>query len=154
MVWGGDGHDHWHIRRVATYRLFALDEDGQVVPGDKGRSDAKIGFCFFDFERHLDRGPMAALYNRHSCGKRQDEAVDMGLSPGWNDTYDFALPGQSIDIEGLPDGPYRLRGEADDEGQFREVSRANNVTWVDLELETTPEGLRTALVTDVGPHPR
>ena len=37
MVWGGDGHNHWHIKRVATYRLFALGADGKVVPGDKGR---------------------------------------------------------------------------------------------------------------------
>ena len=97
---------------------------------------------------------MEALYSRLSCGKQQDAGVDMGLSPGWNDTYDFTLPGQSIDIEGLPDGTYRLLGEADDEALFREVTRDNNITWVDLELATTPDGLRTALVTDVGPEPR
>lgn len=154
MVWGGDGHNHWHIKRVATYRLFELDADGKVVGSDKGRSDTKIGFCFFDYEKQLERGPMEALYSRLSCGKQQDAGVDMGLSPGWNDTYDFTLPGQSIDIEGLPDGTYRLRGEADDEGLFREVTRDNNITWVDLELATTPDGLRTALVTDVGPEPR
>ena len=25
VVWGGDGHEHWHIRRVAIHRLLPLE---------------------------------------------------------------------------------------------------------------------------------
>jgi hypothetical protein len=154
LVWGGDGHDHWHVRRVATYRLLRLDDQGEVVPGDEGRVDSKIGFCFFDFGRELDRGPASAVHSRESCGEEDDDEISMGLSPGWGDTYEWALPGQSIDIDGVPDGTYRLQGEADADGLFREVTRDNNVTWVDLELATDGEGRRTALVVEVGPEPR
>lgn len=154
MVWGGDGHNHWHIGRVATYRLLRLDEDGRVAEGDRGRVDTKIGFCFFDFHRELDRGPEERVHNRHSCGKIGDREVRMGLSPGWGDTYEWILPGQSIDIEGLPDGAYRLRAEADETGMFHEITRENNVTWVDLDLFMGEDGTRRAVVTDVGPEPR
>ena len=27
-VWGGDGHEHWHVKRYVTYHLYALDADG------------------------------------------------------------------------------------------------------------------------------
>jgi hypothetical protein len=77
----------------------------------------------------------------------------MGLSPGWGDVYDFTLPGQSVDISELPDGRYRLWAEADPQGWFREVTRENNVTWVDLELSTGADGVRTAMVVSTGAQP-
>jgi hypothetical protein len=153
VVWGGDGHDHWHVRRVVTYRLVAIDDSGEPEP-DSGLTDAKVGFCIFDFGRELeDKGPEEAVFDRDGC--RPEDAVNlmMGLSPGWGDTYEWNLPGQNIDITDLPDGPYRLWAEADENGHFIELTTDNNQTWVDLELSTTDAGVRTAVVTDVGPTP-
>ena len=76
----------------------------------------------------------------------------MGLSPGWNDTYLQSLPGQSIDITSVPDGKYRLFTQIDEQGHFKEATRGNNLTWIDLELETTPQG-RIAIRTATGPRP-
>lgn len=154
LVWGGDGHEHWHVPRVATNRLVRLDGKGRPVPG-KSWIDSKVGFCFFDYSRQLaTKGPDDAVHSRHSCGHEDDEVVGMGLSPGWGDTYKWILPGQSIDITDIPDGTYRLWADADERGSFREVTRKNNRTWADFELTTQQDGLRYAQITKVGPRPR
>ena len=152
LAWGGDGHDHWHVVRVASVWLTELGKDGQPLERDKSRVDTKIGFCFYDHTHQLDRGPEADVYSSKSCGGEDDTLLGMGLSPGWNDTYARNLPGQSVDLTGLPDGKYRMWAEVDEAGWFREASRQNNVTWADFELSTTA-GIRSALVTEVGPEP-
>ena len=76
----------------------------------------------------------------------------MGLSPGWNDTYLESLPGQSIDITAVPDGKYRLFTQIDELKLFRESTRANNLTWIDLDVQTTSQG-RIAIRTATGPRP-
>lgn len=155
MDWGGDGHDHWHISRVAAYLLVPLDDAGVPAPDATGRVDAKIGFCFFDSGRALERvGPAVAQFVHESCGEESDRQVRMGLSPGWQDEYAFVLPGQSIDIDGLADGTYRLWAEADPRGWFVETTTENNRTWVDLRLETIEGGSRVAVVIAVGPEPQ
>jgi Lysyl oxidase len=155
IVWGGDGHNHWHVKRVATYRIEPVDEAGNPVAGAEGRSDTKIGFCFFDSHKKLDGGPNKAHYHRQSCGKAEtDTQISMGLSPSWGDVYDISLPGQSVDITDLPDGRYRIWAEADPQGWFQEVTRDNNVTWADLELTTrASDGLRIAVIVGTGPTP-
>ncbi len=154
MGWGGDGHHHWHVLRVANYRLVRLDEEGREVEGAEGHIDAKVGFCFFDSDKELDLfGPDEAVFSHETCGDEDDTEFRMGLSPGWGDTYDWSLPGQSFDISDLPDGPYRLWAVADEQGWFQEASRENNTTWVILELLTLEEGVRGAQVIEVGPEP-
>jgi hypothetical protein len=71
-------------------------------------------------------------------------------------TFNNVLFGSGYTVEetDLPDGTYRLWAEADERGWFREVTRDNNRTWADFKLSTTPNGLRYALVTKVGPRPR
>ena len=153
MEWGGDGHDHWHVSRVASYRLEPVDDPGRTAPGPDGREDTKIGFCFFDSDRQLDRGPDEARFSHETCGHEDSESFEMGLTPGWGDTYHFSLPGQSIDVSDLEDGTYRLWARADEKAWFREATRDNNLTWVDFELSTQEDDLRTAHVFDVGPAP-
>jgi hypothetical protein len=152
LVWGGDGHEHWHVVRVASVWLVRLDENGKPVDNSKNLIDTKVGFCFYDHTHELDRGPEEPVYTAHTCGDEDDTELGMGLSSGWNDTYLMSLPGQSIDVTGLPDGMYRLWTEVDEKGAFREVTRDNNRTWIDLEFTMTPDGLR-AIVRDTGPSP-
>lgn len=153
VIWGGDGHEHWHIERVATYEMVPTGDDGQPSPGAAELTDAKVGFCFFDSHHTLDRGPEKHQFDSHGCGHEDDDELSMGLSPGWADIYSFELPGQEIEISDLPDGRYRLFAEADARFWFEEAERADNRTWADIELGTTSNGLRTALVVEVGPQP-
>jgi Lysyl oxidase len=151
LVWGGDGHNHWHVRRIAINRLLPLGKDGEPVRGSKGWPDAKIGFCYYDGLRQLDDAPQEAVYSRFSCGEHDDTAVGMGLSWGWGDLYPFALPGQDVDVTDVPDGRYRLRVTVDERRWFREARRDNNVTWTDLTLATTASGTRIVRDIQQGP---
>jgi hypothetical protein len=151
-VWAGDGHEHWHVKRYVVYHLTALDDRGRPT-GDQ-RTDHKVGFCIYDFEKgDVDFGPEEPVYGRAGCGKEDSTRLVMGLSPGWADYYKWSLPGQSIEIDGLPDGAYRIFAVADEARVFREETVKNNRTWVDFELSTDSDGLRLALVGEVGPSP-
>jgi hypothetical protein len=58
-----------------------------------------------------------------------------GLSVGWVDVYDHYLPGQSIDISGLPDGTYALMSTADPYNLIQESDETNNAAVVYLQIE-------------------
>jgi hypothetical protein len=152
IVWGGDGHEHWHIERVALVRLVPLSKDGRVEQGAKPLVDTKVGFCFYDHTQELPTGLAEARYSAKSCGKEDTTVVGMGLSPGWNDTYRMGLPGQAIDVTNLPEGTYRLYTDIDPQGWFQEASTRNNRTWIDLELSRTANGLAAPTV-GRGPAP-
>ena len=141
VVWGGDGHDHWHIVRVASVWLVPLDARRST----RGRLE----------EVHRPEGGLLLLrpHARTRPWPREggvlgallrqggfDSEFGMGLSPGWNDTYLQSLPGQDIDVTGLPDGKYRLWTEIDEQASFPggDTGRTT-VTWIDLD---TPHDAR------------
>jgi hypothetical protein len=130
MVFGGDGHNHWHVRDLEASELIRLDNGSKVGTG------AKRGFCFFDNTRYrltLPGAPQSPVYT--GCGTSTSLLVNMGLSIGWGDAYYWSLPDQYIDITGLTAGRYRLRVTADAQNRFLETSNSNNATWVDLQLK-------------------
>jgi hypothetical protein len=152
VVWGGDGHHHWHIKRIAVVTLVPFGANGKPNLQPKPKVDAKIGFCFYDYAR-LFGGPAKAVYSRRSCGhdEQHDTAIGMGLSPGWIDDYAWVLVGQSIDVTGVPNGKYRLYARVDQHHWFREATRTNDVSWADIRLGTKANGQRTVVVVNPGP---
>ena len=76
----------------------------------------------------------------------------MGMSVGWSDPYFWQLEDQSVDITGLADGGYRLTAVADPDGWLSEVDETNNETWVELQIGTQADGLRTVEVTASAPE--
>ena len=148
MVWGGHGHDHWHVQIGATYRLLSLP-DLKVV-----RVLEKVGYCFFDqtrFDLDIPSAPAAGVFPKNGCNGKSTLALDMGLSPGWQDPYTWVLPDQRLDITGLSDGRYRLVATADPNNWFREADERNNSTWIEIELRTSVSPPRVK-VARVGPH--
>ncbi|MBA2625660.1 MAG: hypothetical protein H0U89_08660 [Acidimicrobiia bacterium] len=126
---GGDGHNHWHVRDLETYELERLDNGSRVGTG------VKHGFCFYDnvgYRTSLPGSPAGPVYT--NCGNSSDLQVLMGLSVGWGDRYRAGLVDQYIDITGLGSGQYRLTATADQSGWFWESREDNNATWVDLRL--------------------
>ena len=100
----------------------------------------KQGFCFFDqkpYRLSLPGASKARRIEKTTCNGRHRLAVDMGLSVGWNDPYQWTLPDQALPIIGLGDGIYRLTATADPDGWFRESNERNNSTWVDVKLTTS-----------------
>jgi len=131
VVWGGHGHDHWHVHMGASYWLT---RPGSTVPL---RRYDKVGFCFFD-QRPLVRQPSTAprrsQFPKTACNGQSSLEFTMGLSPGWGDPYPWILPDQRLLLTGLKDGVYRLWATADPSGWFREANETNNATWVDIRL--------------------
>jgi hypothetical protein len=124
MYFGGDGHNHWHVRDLETFELEHLRKSSNVGTG------AKHGFCFSDNYRYgSDQDP-----HYTGCGQAGDLQVAMGLSVGWGDLYRYSLPDQYIDITGLGRGRYRLTGTADAENWFQESDESNNSTWVKIRI--------------------
>jgi hypothetical protein len=131
VVWGGHGHDHWHVHMGASYALTRPDSTEPLRLYDK------VGFCFFDQRRLVTQPPTAPSSPRFpKTGCNFEDALEftMGLSPGWGDPYSWTLPDQRLSVGGLEDGVYRLRATADPGGWFRESDETNNDTWVDLRL--------------------
>lgn len=133
LVFGGDGHMHWHVKNLMTTELIRLDN------GSKVGTVAKLGFCFWDnldYRRTLPGFPKSPVYDSSGCGGASSTEVAMGLSVGWGDRYSYFLPDQYIDITNLTPGRYRLNVVADANGLFLESSEANNGTWVDLQIKS------------------
>jgi hypothetical protein len=110
-------HDHWHFEEFARYRLVK-PATGRIVA-----SSEKVSFCVRDsirFGPSMPGSPFPAHYG--NC--TQDSVT--GLSIGWADYYGSTLPGQELDVRGLPDGRYCLRNEADPGDRLRESDDGNN----------------------------
>ena len=131
LVYGGDGHSHWHVKDLERYRLVPTG-------GGTERTGNKAGFCFFDnyqYKLSLPGAPQTVQYPRTVCGTQTSLTLRHGLSVGWGDNYSWSLPDQYIDTTGLPDGTYRLWATADQANNFLESNESNNSTWADLRID-------------------
>jgi hypothetical protein len=123
LVYAGDGHDHWHVRKMMAYHLFST----RVT-----RGDSKVGFCFFDTTLRypsLARSPGSAYYRESWCGTRRSTTSRTGISVGWADRYTWKLAYQWIDITGLPGGDYTLRAIVDPYDWFLETNDGDNCAY-------------------------
>jgi hypothetical protein len=130
MVYGGDGHNHWHVQDLESTVIDRKDGN----PGTYGVG-AKRGFCFWDTVAHaaLPGAPRNPVYT--SCGTLSSLDLTLGLSIGWADVYRWDLPDQYVDITGLGPGRYRLTVTADNSNRFVESDETNNTTWVELQIK-------------------
>lgn len=132
-VFGGDGHNHWHIIGLENSELIRLDNGAKVGSG------VKLGYCFLDNVKYRLTLPGAPTSPRYgtclTAGTQTWLDVTLGLSVGWGDEYRWSLPDQYVDITGLTAGRYRLHVTADTQGLFVESDETNNGTWVDLQIK-------------------
>ena len=143
MIWGGDRHDHWHVRAVEAHRLERVDT-GEVVA-----EVVKQGFCFFDVD--VVKPPMAgapekARWLETACDGRFSTSLTVGLSVGWADIYPPDMVEQHMELTGIPDGRYRIREIADPFNWFDELDETNNETWVEVDISTVGGFARVTLV--------
>jgi hypothetical protein len=131
MYFSGDGHNHWHVRDLEHFELIPLDN------GNRPRTGAKHGFCFYDNYRYGSSKPTVYTRASGACGTSSSLQTFMGLSVGWGDRYRYTLPDQYIDISGLTSGQYRLWATADANDWFVESDDSNNFAWVDIKISRT-----------------
>ncbi len=118
-------HDHWHLDAFAQYAL-AEEPSGAVVA-----RASKVSFCLLDTVRSFPTrpgSPPAGYYGGCTVKSAQ------GISVGWSDVYDSTLPGQSLNVSGLPEGAYCLGVTADPRNRLTEAREENNVRWRRLRL--------------------
>lgn len=123
-------HDHWHVLDFAAYELRREPRPGH--PGSGGKLVAgsrKVGFCVVDTLRPFPgpQSPSTPAYPIDPGGAGCDSGSTQGLSVGWADVYAFALPGQQLDVTGLPRGRYCLISQADPTDLLAERDESNNV---------------------------
>lgn len=127
FVWHEE-HNHFHLEDFAAYTLQPVD-----APGASERTGTKMSFCLMDTDRidhKLDGAPKRPQYT--SCSD-----TIQGISVGWGDKYGYQLPGQSIDITGLPDGTYNLTIDVDPKDQLLEMDESNNAETIQILIEGT-----------------
>ena len=65
---------------------------------------------------------------------RNARSLRTGISVGWADIYDTSVPGQYIDVTGLPPGQYTLEIEVNPERTLVESNYSNNIVTVPVQL--------------------
>lgn len=124
-------HHHWHVLDVADYRL--LDGNGTVVA-----TTPKVSYFLEDttpIDRSIPGAPRVKVYRFHGRDRsRGTLKLRTGISVGWADVYDASVPGQYIDVTGLPSGDYTLQVEVNPTGVLMENDTSNNVVSVPVRL--------------------
>ncbi|MDH3227884.1 MAG: lysyl oxidase family protein [Thermoleophilia bacterium] len=138
---GNDDHDHFHYLRISRYSLWNLAKTAQVAPAEK------VGFCLFDSENaagfsNPPIGDNGAGYSGGGdlCRRGQPGAttLQMGVSPGWRDVYDWTVDHQWVDISETAPGQYYVAAEADPEDRVLESNESNNGIAFTPEPVTVP----------------
>jgi hypothetical protein len=118
---------------AATTR--ASRDASRTTPGTSGvgptlRSGRKASYCLLDSAAYDLSIPGASAAARYlTCN-----TLLQGISVGWMDTYGKNLPGQDIDITGLPDGDYWLETEIDPDNVLLEKDETNNTARVRITI--------------------
>jgi len=124
-------HKHWHFADFAAYELHKVANDGSI-DDEIVASSEKVSFCLLDDEE-IDLGLEGAPQDSEYGQCKQD--TNQGISPGWGDSYESFLPGQNIDITGVPDGDYFLVYRTDPANLIEESDEDNNTSNVKLTLK-------------------
>ncbi|MBW3665771.1 MAG: hypothetical protein KY469_22005 [Actinobacteria bacterium] len=126
-------HAHFHYRNFAVSRLWASDEEGRRLGDEPVRPGRKNGFCVIDIENiWFGRyGDAARSYYFPQCSGPTETGesgpvLRQGMSVGWGDVYNWFLPGQYIEVSGVPDGYYLLETIADADQLVLETDEDNN----------------------------
>jgi hypothetical protein len=126
-----EAHNHWHFQDFSQFRLDDV-ATGELVAGPS----RKIGFCILDGERRypgLPGSPTSGVYpentpfgNGCGFGDREGGPGAMGLSVGWADIYSYSLPGQRLEISGVPAGTYCFVSITNPPGGKSEIIESNH----------------------------
>ena len=135
MFWGGDGHNHFHVKGLTLAKIQTPDGDTTL------KTIKKIGFCFLDSYRYGSTAGTTFDPDHYVCQPAPNGRVPMGISVRWADIYRQTIAHQWIDITGLPNGEYKIKVIADPPwetgGQFRESNESNNRGWTNIRITGT-----------------
>jgi len=153
-------HGHYHYENFAKSSLWATDSKGRRTGAAPLSTGRKVSFCFED--ESIDdslwgkRGVSARTYRAPDCLVTQTSDANFdyliqGLSPGWVDLYQWYLPGQYLEVSGVPNGVYILETRIDPDGEIIESEERNNCGSVRVRLSRMGTPQRKAELLGPGP---
>ena len=124
-----EDHHHWHMVNFARFEVRIGSPTGPVLT-----AAPKVGLCVIDWYKLEDNSktPERAYWD---C-----EFSYQGISVGWVDQYNQAIPGQELDLTGAPVGRYYLVSVANPAGIFIETDTSNNLAWIGFDLVRDSQG--------------
>jgi len=128
-------HNHAHFNEYANYILEPAIDNPQNT-----RQGEKTSFCIMDtsnINTQLSGASPSAVFGW--C-PTQESGFSQGISVGWGDTYGSHLPGQSLVIDDLPEGTYRLRHIFDPKNLIAETREDDNESCKLIEIIDSPNG--------------
>jgi hypothetical protein len=138
------GHEHWHFKDFASYRLLDSTRTKALVSG-------KEAFCLAPTDPIDTTLPGANLKPATTdlstaCGGKGALSIREILDAGHGDTYYQGLPGQSFDITNVPNGTYYIQVLANPDKKLVERTHGNNSSVRKVFIGGTPGGKRTIKV--------
>jgi hypothetical protein len=145
-------HQHYHYDNFVQSNLWTADSHGRRTGTGPIRTGRKVSFCMED--EILDdpmwgkAGVRPRFYIAPDCldfvasaETPQFNYLIQGVTPGWDDIYEWYLPGQYIDVAGVPSGDYVLETIADPDNKLLEPDETNNCGSVLVRLSNmgTPD---------------
>ena len=117
---------------LTSFTLNQVNPDGSLGP--VVATSPKTDYCITGdtYVGGVPNTPNSTFIPQSNC---TDPTQPLGWSVGWGDQYDQTDNGQPIDLTGIPDGTYILRGTVDPEHVLTESNPDNNV--VDTKLQIT-----------------
>ncbi len=141
------GHEHWHFTDFARYSL--LDAKQRTAVRSQKEAFCLVPTDAVDLTRRGANWKPGSTGLYSACGNRDSLALRENLDAGWGDTYTQFRPGQSFDIESVPNGTYYIEVLANPDRRLVETSTANNRSLRKIVLGGT-KGKRTVTIPPVG----
>lgn len=119
---------------LTSFTLHQVNSDGSI--GSVIATSPKSDYCITAdaFVGGVPNAPSTSFIPQSNC---TNATLPLGWSVGWGDQYDQTDNGQPIDLTGVPDGTYILRGIVDPEHVLTESNPDNNVTDTKLQITGT-----------------
>lgn len=116
---------------LASFTLNQVNSDASLGP--VVATSPKTDYCMTGDTRltGVANTPNQTFISQGNC---TDPTQRLGWSVGWGDEYDQTDSGQPIDLTGVPDGTYILRGVVDPLHVLTESDTTNDVTDTTLQI--------------------
>lgn len=122
--------DHYTFP-LTKFTLNTVNADGSI--GSVVTTSPKTDYCI-NGDTYVGGVPNTPGTSSPPQSNCNDPTKPLGWSVGWGDQYDQTDPGQPIDLTGVPNGTYILRGVADPEHVFTESDNTDNATDTEIQI--------------------
>jgi len=136
-------HQHYHFDGFAQSALWAINASGGRAGSSPVATGNKVSFCIATTSINPDYWGQQAFgpssYPAPDCLEPESSSAGLdhfkqGMAVGWTDEYNWFLPGQYVEVTGIPDGDYILDTTVDPTGRLIESDRTNNCGSVRVRL--------------------